>query len=144
VGNYSLIVSYNGETLLGAEDEAREVAKLLKTEALIGEADATNAGVLERIHSARWIHFATHTVIDEANPDLSYLSLSGDQQIEAWQLFRDAPQAEMIVLSACDTKLEAFGLSRTGSDLDTRSLTSFAFSGGLGGLLRAFGRRMTI
>jgi len=126
----SLVLGYNGQSLSRAEDEANKVADLLKTEPLLGERGATKERVFDRIKSARWIHLATDSVIDDTNPYLSYLSLAGGERIEAWQLFRDAPQAEMIVLSACDTKREAQSVNGIASDIDATSLNSFAFSGG--------------
>jgi CHAT domain-containing protein len=118
------------QDLPNAEKEAAEVAKVLGAKLLIGRA-ANIQKVSELIRSARWVHFATHAEVNTTNPYLSSLYLSGDDKIEAWKLFRDAPQAEVITLSACDTKREAQDLTSLSAITgDTTSLTAFASAGG--------------
>ncbi|HBB33585.1 MAG TPA: Fis family transcriptional regulator [Cyanobacteria bacterium UBA8803] len=51
------------QPLPGAEKEAQAIATLLKTQALIGQA-ATKTAVVQKMPTARIIHFATHGLID--------------------------------------------------------------------------------
>jgi CHAT domain-containing protein len=57
----------------------------------------------------RVIHFATHGVLNDGSPLYSYLLLAPgensneDGLLEAWELMEMDLQAEMVVLSACDT-----------------------------------------
>lgn len=51
------------EQLPGTEDEAKEISKLFNTLPLIGE-EATEEAVLDLIGSARFIHLATHGILD--------------------------------------------------------------------------------
>jgi CHAT domain-containing protein len=50
--------------LLGAQQEAIAIAKLLNTQALIGK-DATKAAVLQKMSKARMIHLATHGLLED-------------------------------------------------------------------------------
>jgi CHAT domain-containing protein/tetratricopeptide (TPR) repeat protein len=123
----ALVVGLSNEDIPNAEIEATQIAALLGVNPLLGEQEATTERVAVALKDARWVHFATHGTIEQINPYLSRLSLARGERVEAWQLFRDAPQAEMIVLSACDTKREA---REAGSMGDNTSLNSFAFAGG--------------
>jgi CHAT domain-containing protein len=124
----ALVVGPSGADLPNAEAEAIEVARKLGVRPLLGSGQATSQKILEAIKDATWVHFSTHGTIEESNPYLSRIALPDGDRIEAWQLFRDAPRAEMIVLSACDTKREArANLSvQTG---ETTTLNRFAFAG---------------
>jgi CHAT domain-containing protein len=128
--NATTLVVGLSQDLENARSEATKIAGLLGGTLLIDK-NATNENIRKNIGSARWIHFATHGKVNKSNPYLSYLELFGNERIEAWQLFRDAPQAEVISLSACDTKQEAesaAGLSSMAGDAN--SLAAFAFAGG--------------
>jgi CHAT domain-containing protein len=76
--------------------------------------DATRANVLSQDFSAyRFIHFASHGIIDSEIPQLSALILGGwdrdgrvaDQYVRAGDLMGLTFDAEVVVLSACDTAL---------------------------------------
>lgn len=56
-------------SLPGSESEAKAIASLLNTKAIIGE-DATKAEVLRSLPSSQLIHLATHSLLD-INPDLT-------------------------------------------------------------------------
>ena len=99
----ALVVGINGGGLSTPEKEAGMVAARLGTAPLAGPA-ATLAQVERALPEARYVHFATHGVLDAQNPYRSYLSMY-DGRLEAWRLLRDAARAELIVLSACNTKL---------------------------------------
>ncbi|OLP16467.1 hypothetical protein BST81_21045 [Leptolyngbya sp. 'hensonii'] len=100
-------------SLPGAEKEAQTIAKLLNTEALTGDR-ATEALVKQRLSQARIIHLATHGLltdfyVDGAKseipgaialaPSVSEDGLLSTQEILGLTL----SQAELVVLSACDT-----------------------------------------
>jgi len=76
--------------------------------------DATRANVLAQDFSAyRFIHFASHGIIDSEIPQLSALILGGwgregrvaDQYVRAGDLMGLTFDAEVVALSACDTAL---------------------------------------
>ncbi|HMG72831.1 MAG TPA: CHAT domain-containing protein [Pyrinomonadaceae bacterium] len=128
--NATALVVGLSQDLENAQTEATKIAELLGGTLLIDK-NATNEKVRKNIGSARWIHFATHGKVNKSNPYLSYLELFGNERIEAWQLFRDAPQAEVISLSACDTRQEAESAAGMSSMAgDANSLAAFAFAGG--------------
>lgn len=128
--NATALVVGLSKDLENAESEATKIAELLGGTLLINQ-KASNENVRRSIGSARWIHFATHGQVNRTNPYLSYLKLFGNERIEAWQLFRDAPQAEVISLSACDTRQEPESLAAMSSMASSsNSLTAFAFAGG--------------
>jgi CHAT domain-containing protein len=123
----ALVVGINGGGLSAPEEEARMVASLLRTAPLTGAA-ATTMRVEQALAGAQYIHFATHGVVDAGNPYRSYLAMF-DGQLEAWKLLRKATQAELIVLSACNTKLGPQRiLKQVTSDED--SITGLASYGG--------------
>ncbi len=94
--------------LPGAEREGKEVAQLLNAEFLTGN-KATKAEVLKQLPNARYIHLATHGLLEDfasfgipgavalapSNQDNGLLTSSEIQELNL--------QAELAVLSACDT-----------------------------------------
>jgi len=103
------------ELLPGAEAEASIVANHFNTQPLLGTA-ATETTVVKQLHQARIIHLATHGLaLDPPNWfDLSgRIALAPSATDDGWltatelvELTRDNPlNAEMVVLSACDTGL---------------------------------------
>lgn len=94
--------------LPGAEQEANAIARLLNTKPLIGE-QATESSILQKLPQARIIHLATHGLLDDFKghgvpgaialaPDKKYDGLLTANEILDLKL-----QAELVVLSACDT-----------------------------------------
>ncbi|MUG92922.1 CHAT domain-containing protein [Scytonema sp. UIC 10036] len=111
--------------LPGAEKEAREIAPLLNTKALIG-AEATKVAIVQRMPTARIIHLATHGLLNDAEelkvPGAIALAPSGtdDGWLKATEIMDlKMLKAELVVLSVCNTgqgRLTgdgAFGLSRS-------------------------------
>ncbi len=93
--------------LPGAEQEAIDVAKFLKTTPLLG-AQATKSAILEQMPKARIIHFATHGLldtIDQEIPGAIALAPEGKDTgiLTAAELLDLKITPELVVLSACDT-----------------------------------------
>jgi len=94
--------------LPGTEVEAREVASLLDAAPLLGAA-ATEEAVLARLPEARWIHLATHGLLSAAEgwdvPGAIALTptATSDGLLTASELLDIQLNAELVVLSACDT-----------------------------------------
>jgi len=92
--------------LPGAETEALTLATLFKTPALIGEA-ATEAKVKAQMPTASLIHLATHGLFDGDRGLDSALVLTPtaneDGFLTASEIFDLPLQANLVVLSACDT-----------------------------------------
>ncbi|OLP15565.1 hypothetical protein BST81_25485 [Leptolyngbya sp. 'hensonii'] len=94
--------------LPGAEKEARDIATLLKTEALTGN-QGSKTTVLTRMVTARIIHLATHGLLDDFKrvgvPGAIALAPSGqdDGLLTTGEILNLKLQANLVVLSACDT-----------------------------------------
>jgi hypothetical protein len=96
--------------LPGAEAEAKHLAGILGASPLIGDA-ATEAAVVERMGKARFLHFATHGLLEaESSFNQSLLSALAfapspgeDGFLTAKEVSRLILRAELAVLSACDT-----------------------------------------
>ena len=94
--------------LEGAEEEGRQVAQRLNTQFLTGN-KATKATVLKQLPNARYIHLATHGLLEDyagfgipgaialapSGKDNGFLTSSEIQELNL--------KAELAVLSACDT-----------------------------------------
>jgi len=94
--------------LSGAQQEAMEIAELLKTKAIVG-ARATKAEVVPKMFSAKIIHLATHGLLDNFQ-DMEVpgaIALAPSKEDKGWltaeELLRLDLNAELVVLSACDT-----------------------------------------
>lgn len=94
--------------LLGAEKEAKAIASLLNTTFLTGD-NATKVEVVNKMKSARFVHLATHGLLEEYRkgdiPGAIALAPSStdDGFLTASEIVTMQLNAEMVVLSACKT-----------------------------------------
>nr|WP_306790460.1 CHAT domain-containing protein [Tolypothrix sp. FACHB-123] len=94
--------------LPGAEKEAKEIAQLLNIKAITGK-EATKAAFIQRLPQARFIHLATHGLLDDFKglgvPGAVALAPDGkdDGLLTANEILDLKINAELVVLSACDT-----------------------------------------
>ena len=82
--------------------EARIVADISGDSPLIG-ADATEAAVRARISGAAVVHAATHGIVDSVAPMESALLLANGEALTVGELIGLQLDADLVVLSACDT-----------------------------------------
>ena len=112
VGNPTMpknpITNEQESPLPGAEQEAVKIAELLKTQAMTGN-KATKTAIVQKMPTARIIHFATHGFIDDFKgfgvPGAIAFAPSGEDNgfLTSGEILDLKLNAELIVLSACDT-----------------------------------------
>jgi CHAT domain-containing protein len=96
------------EPLPGAEKEAKQIAKMYNTQSLIGDR-ATKALVTKKMREARYIHLATHGLLDNLEqdgiPGTIALAPSGEDNglLSANEVLGMNLKADLVVLSACET-----------------------------------------
>ena len=92
--------------LPGAEAEARAIAPLLNTQAILG-AQGTKAAIVQQMPQASIIHLATHGLLDDVRGLGSAIALApsgtDDGLLTAEEIFDMKLQASLVVLSACNT-----------------------------------------
>jgi CHAT domain-containing protein len=92
--------------LPGAATEANAIAQILKTQAIVG-AQATEILISQKLTQAGTIHFATHGLLNEQEALESSLAFAPsperDGLLKAEDIFDLKLQADLAVLSACDT-----------------------------------------
>jgi CHAT domain-containing protein len=101
-----------------AEQEARTVAGLFNTQALVGAA-ATESALAARVPQAGLLHLAAHGQLNQLSPLFSRIVLAPDEKndgnLEVHELYGlDLAQTDLVVLSACNTQL---GSQSLGDDL---------------------------
>jgi CHAT domain-containing protein len=91
-----------------SEKEAKEIAKLLNTQAIVGDR-ATKVNILQQLPKARLMHLATHGLLDDIRelgvPGAIALapSANDDGFLTTGEILKLKLNAELVVLSACDT-----------------------------------------
>ena len=96
--------------LPGSEKEAIAIAKQLNTEAITG-ANAKKDAIVQKMQNAGIIHFATHGLLDSFKGDTpgaialapNGTNQSNDGLLTSGELFDLKLNADLVVLSACDT-----------------------------------------
>jgi CHAT domain-containing protein/Flp pilus assembly protein TadD len=92
--------------LAGAEKEANAIAPLLKTKAITG-GEATETAIAQKMQQARFIHLATHGLLDDNRGLGSAIALTpsgkDDGLLTAEEILDMKINADLVVLSACDT-----------------------------------------
>ena len=94
-------------TLPFSDDEALELAKVMRGKSWVNE-QATKDNFLTHTTFANSIHLATHSILDDENPEQSALIFiktkdSLDNLLRLEEIYALQLQADMIVLSACNT-----------------------------------------
>lgn len=96
------------DPLVGAEEEAKQIANFLETQAVIGEI-ATESLVKKQIENARVIHVATHGLLTDITGlgKPGALAFTPDKNNDGFLTYYEILElnlnAELVVLSACDT-----------------------------------------
>lgn len=112
--------------LAAAATEALFVAQQFEGQSVaLIEQEATAVAVSEQLLGANLLHFATHGHLSESAPLQSALLLANGEQLTLEALMGIRLEADLVVLSACDTARGA----RTGGD-DVLGLTRGLIAGG--------------
>jgi CHAT domain-containing protein len=108
--------------LPGAEQEAKQIAGILKTQALTGKA-ATETAIVQRMPQAKIIHLAVNNISNKEGEFSDVLALGTSEQDDGWltseEIINLNLKAELVVLSGNDTAIGqvtndgVIGLSRS-------------------------------
>jgi CHAT domain-containing protein len=114
-GGSATASSHRDDTALAsireAELEAKAVGALYdpRTTVVLTRQQATEGRSREALSQATIAHFATHAILDDNSPMYSYLMLADDQdaasdgRLESWEVAQLNLNADLVVLSACET-----------------------------------------
>ncbi|NSW76444.1 MAG: CHAT domain-containing protein, partial [Candidatus Atribacteria bacterium] len=95
--------------LPGAEEEVREIGKLFPNPLLLFGKEATESAFYQLAKEASIVHLSTHGSANERSPLYSTIFLAPDSENDglllAGEIFFTPLQANLVVLSACETAL---------------------------------------
>ncbi len=95
--------------LPGTREEARRIAEIMPEVNVLAGAEAQETRVKESLPAYRYLHFATHGLLDPDEPLYSSIALAEPREpgedgfIEAREVARESLHAELVTLSACQT-----------------------------------------
>lgn len=116
--------------LIHSDDEVREIAQLVEGQTWLNQ-EATKRNFLRYAGDYQLLHLAMHSIVDENRPLNSALVFNREKGSEDYLLYAsevydlELPNAEMVVLSACNT---GFGQLRRGEGIRNLS-RAFAYAG---------------
>ena len=101
----TLVIGNPDGSLPGAALEAKSIAKLFPGSKILLEDEATLAQVKGN-SSVKYLHLATHGILDQDDPNLSYLVLGQGDKLDIGEIAGlDLGAVRMVTLSACETAL---------------------------------------
>ena len=107
-GSNSNLPQFNLSSLMGNQDEIEECKKIWKGISLMGK-KATEKSFKEFATKANILHLATHTFLDDENPQKSCFAFSHDDQsnedgfLYTYELYNMNILAKLVILSGCET-----------------------------------------
>ena len=96
-----LIVGDPQNNLENAQMEARTIAKLFKSNPIIGH-EATHQIIIEKISKVKIAHFAAHSSSNRMDPLYSSIELA-DESLKASDILKEKVQLDLLVASICES-----------------------------------------